>query len=64
MNQQTLKAIFLAMTYTARKEGVKLDQKFYDLEDSINENEDISVTDMIDNMQNVYALIEGEPHES
>lgn len=59
----TLKSIFLAMTYAARKEGVTLDQKYYDLEDLINEENDISLTDMIDNIENVYSLIKEQEEE-
>lgn len=63
MEQITLKTIFLAMTYTARKEGLEIDQKYLDLEEEIHNYNDLDVTDMLDNMENVYKLIEREEEE-
>jgi hypothetical protein len=60
MHQDTLKTIFLAMVYAARSEGEQLEQKYYDLEDEINEMNDLSLSDMVHNIENVFKLIERE----
>ena len=57
MHHVTLKASFLAMMYVAREEEIVVDKKYYELENLINEQEDINLTDMIDNIENIYKLI-------
>lgn len=57
LSQITLKTIYLAMMYVARNEKEVLEDKYYELENIINENHDLSLTDMIDNIENVYNLI-------
>lgn len=59
--QVTLQTVFLAMMYTAKSEGVEVDAKYLALEDYINENNDLSLSDMIDNIQNVYKFIADKP---
>ncbi|MGM7720536.1 hypothetical protein [Metabacillus sp. Hm71] len=56
MHQFTLKTAYLAMMYVARNEGIELDEKYYELEDDLNGI--FEVTDMIDNIENIYKLIE------
>ena len=56
MHQFTLKTAYLAMMYVARNEGIELDEKYYDLEDDLNEN--FELADMIHNIEKVYQAIE------
>jgi len=56
----TLKTIFLAMMYVAREEGIEINDKYYELEDQINRENDLGLTDMVDNIENVYTLIKVE----
>ncbi|MGN7300418.1 hypothetical protein [Ferdinandcohnia sp. SAFN-114] len=60
LNPISLKTIFLAMMYAAREEGVELDAKYYELENLINEENDLSLTDMVDNIEHVYKFIKEE----
>lgn len=59
MSQQTLHNVFMAMMYVARNEVEEgeIDQKYHDLFDEITSNNDYSVSDMMDNLENVYELI-------
>lgn len=60
LHENTLKTAFLAMMYVAREEGETLPLEYFkylELEDEINEESDLNLTDMIDNMENIYKLI-------
>jgi hypothetical protein len=59
MNQITLATAYKAMLYVARMEEVELDQKYYNLEDEIDLDVELSVTDMVDNLDHFYNAIKG-----
>ncbi|MCA1025710.1 hypothetical protein LCM23_06370 [Cytobacillus kochii] len=60
MNQTTLHLIYKAMMYTARQlnEGEPLHDKYFDLENMIDERNDYDLEDMKDNIEIVYSLID------
>lgn len=64
MHQDTLRAIFLSMMYVARQEGIKVESKYYELEELINDYNGTSLTDMIDNFENVYKLVDQSDYDT
>lgn len=60
MNQTTLHLVFKAMLFTARELGEEgeINKKYLELEELIDTMNDYSLTDMIDNLDNVYNLID------
>lgn len=59
MNKNTLIVAFKSMLYVAKEEGLSdmLNEKYLNLEDELNYNFDLDVTDMIDNIENIYQRI-------
>ena len=53
----TLKTVFQAMMYVATKEGEEVDEKYLKMWDHLVTENDLSVTDMMDNIENVYKAL-------
>ena len=56
----TLKTAFMAMCYVAREEGIELNEKYEQLMNDLITYNDLNVTDMVDNMENIYQLLTKE----
>lgn len=53
----TLKTIFHAMLYVAREEGEEVDDKYHKMLEHLITSNDLDVTDMVDNLENVYKAL-------
>ncbi|MEW5569644.1 hypothetical protein [Rossellomorea marisflavi] len=59
MNQEQLKLIYLAMMQVARTEATEEQlEKYEELSDDLINYHDFSVSDVIDNLETVYNLID------
>ncbi|GLI82360.1 hypothetical protein ANABIO32_00460 [Rossellomorea marisflavi] len=59
MNQEQLKIIYLAMMQVARTEATEEQlEKYEELSDDLINYHDFSVSDVIDNLETVYNLID------
>ena len=61
-NKTALISAFKAMLYVARAEGAEdeLKEKYLKLEEELDYDEEYTLTDMIDNIENVYVLLKNK----